>query len=213
MTMATPYWPTWDTVGARACGLGAATGAAIGGLVGTVMFPLVFTALGALAGGGIGLVAGVINGAVLVATTRRRPTPRAARIASTVTCLFIAVPISLVLNTLPLNRFASPAVLLLPLICAAVGGVLGPIAAFGIRPLDRLPGRRPLADVVRKIIVGGLALGAACGAVTGLIIGLLRWAPTAAFAVVEGALFGCGCGAVAALLVAFAVICVRSTRQ
>jgi hypothetical protein len=92
---------------------------------------------------------------------------------------------------------------------AAVGAVLGPIAAFGIERADGRPGQRPLANLIARIVVAGLVIGCALGALTGLVIGLFTYAPTAPFALIEGGLLGGGCGIVAALLVTFVLICAR----
>jgi hypothetical protein len=157
--------------------LGAIIGAVVGGVTGTTEFPLVGTAIVALAGLVIGGAIGGINGVVLIGVARLTAASWANRLAGLVTTFACC---------LLLQRIG------IAILCSALAWALGLVAAHGAQLIDlgdRLGPRQPAA-VLGTALTASAVLGAVLGAAVGLVLGLTSYPPTATFAAVEGAMFG-----------------------
>lgn len=194
----------------RAIAIGAGVGAVTGGVIGTLSFPLVGTFFGALVGTVVGALFGLANGLVLagvVELTVSRWIPAIACALTTLSCSAAFV----VARHGVWPGSHEPANLLVVATCTLLAALLGPIAAYGARPLElgRRLGRRPVSTVVKTALAVGAVGGGASGAVIGAGIGIATHPATAPFAVIEGGILCAVSGAVAALLIAAFLIAPR----
>jgi hypothetical protein len=187
----------------RAVTLGGALGAVVGGLLGTAAWPVVGTFFAGLAGLAVGAAVGLANGITLAAVLTRTRSRWAARFAAAATSLACAVVPAYLMDASPRWDWVVPIV-----IGAVLAGVLGPFAAFGAQPvvLGRRLAGRSVADVVGRFVATGAAVGAGLGGITGLMIGVRTYLPTAPFAAVEGGTLGSVSGIVLALLACAAIV-------
>lgn len=189
---------------ARGAAFFGGTGAVLGGAAGTVAWPVVGTSFGAAGGAAAGALTGVLASLALTVTvsgaTRTWPTrvvpafvALAAELAGVRLCRGgIGVPVP-----------AGAVLMVLGVVAAAAAG---PLIAHGVRPAAATAGPAPPALTLVRVswlmVAGGAGAGGCAGALTGLIIGVAAYLPTAPFAAVEGAVFGSVTGASLACLVA-----------
>ena len=205
----------------RAVFTGMGTGAGIGAAVGTLLLPLVGTVIGLLYGATVGTALGLANAPVLIAvaasTRRRAAAAMAAALTSGGTAALI-YPSAHAL-TLPIKTA-------FVLVCAIVGAIAGPRAAYGRsrRAADSRSGTGAHAAAVRALVrfdrrigrafVAGATVAGVLGALGGLIFGLVTYPPTAwAAALIVGAasapaggLVGAGAGLLTAATTAERVV-------
>jgi hypothetical protein len=181
----------------RGVALAAGAGAVLGGIGGTIDWPVVATFAGAVEGA----VAGAVVGLLLQVVPR---SPVDIRLVSAV----LAGAAALAAGALGPVDVSRPVGIALVVAAAVLAACLGPAIVSG----ELLPaGSRPL-EVGRWILIGGAVLGAAAGAVVGLIIGWRSYLPTAPFAAVEGAGLGVVSGLVLAGVVAGVAVLPRLRR-
>ena len=188
----------------RGAGLFAGLGGALGGVAGTLDWPIVGTFFGAVEAAPVGAIVGLLAAPALTLLGRRTRSRWAARttsgviagMAAAAAVVIYAGPIT-VAPMVPIGLVAAAAVL---------GGVFGPLIAYGFEPV---------ATAARMLHIGGLiliwgaALGAAGGGVAGFVIGVRAYLPTAPVAGVEGAVLGLVSGVVVACLAAGVVVLPR----
>jgi hypothetical protein len=174
----------------RAAFTGALAGGVTGLVIGTATFPIVGTCLGSAAGVAAGAGIGLVSGAVLAVLSRRTSSRWVFAIAAGLICGISAV-VGAVLafggwQRVPTSGWQPPAFLAW---CVGLGLVLGPAVV-------RSPG--PVARRHRIALFAGYgAAGAAVvGSITGLAVGVVAYAPTAPFALMEGAFLATPPGAV-----------------
>jgi hypothetical protein len=178
----------------------AGLGCVLGGAAGTADWPVVGTFFGAVAGSVVGAVVGVVLTLTLALLARVTRSSWAARLVSGLVAGLAGLGLVGLGSGTDAVR-GTPAVVLLAT-GTVVAGALGPMIAFGVRPMpDGRPGFTWAAGVWGVCLGWGCALGAAAGAVTGLVIGLDHL-PTLVFAGVEGGVLGCVSGLVLACLAA-----------
>lgn len=186
------------TIVGRAIGWGSAAGVMIGGAVGTVAYPVLGTFLGGVVGALVGVLFGVLNGLVLAGASALTGEIWLLRIAAGMASGACA------LMPAAAWRLSATAAVWLLLVCAGLGLLLGPLAAFGTRPTEPGPrrARQESSPVLRHGAGVGLLGGAIVGGVIGAGIGLATYPGAAAAAVLEGVLFGCVPGVMVGLTVA-----------
>lgn len=179
----------------------AAVGGVLGGLAGTLQWPVVATFFGALEGAATGAVVGVVAGAALAMAARRTRSRWVARGTSAAIAGAAATGVALLYAQPPMVpravaiAWGSAAFLL--------GGAVGPLIAFGMEPArDGRLARGGLRRAVGHYLGWGAAAGAGIGGVTGLVIGIRVYLPTAPVAFVEGAVLGAVSGLVLACVAA-----------
>jgi hypothetical protein len=185
----------------RAVFAGALAGGVTGLVVGTATFPIVGTCLGSVAGVAAGAGIGLVDGAALAVLSRRTSSRLVFAIAAGLICGIGAVAGAVVAfggwQRVPASGWEPPAFMAW---CAALGLVLGPVVVRG-------RGRRGRGLTrIGHFAAYGAGGAAVVGSVTGLAVGLVTYAPTAAFALIEGCLLAGPPGAVIGALAAFAPI-------
>lgn len=180
----------------RAVVAGILAGGVTGMVIGTGIFPIVGTCLGAAIGAMAGAGLGMVNGAALAALSRRTSRRWAFAITAGVIC---GVGAALVLGGWQAVSTAGWQPRALVAWCIALGIVLGPAV---VRARGR-SGRRPGPTRIGMFAAYGAAGAAVVGSVAGLAVGLVVYAPTAPFALIEGALLASPPGALIGALAAF----------
>jgi hypothetical protein len=178
---------------------GAAFGTVLGGVLGSIEWPVVATFFGALAGAFLGAAAGAGDGLVLAALTRigvGGDAHGSFRVASGAVWALAALPImraqhAVTALALPAGRIA------LVIVCGLFGAAAGAPVAVGVDDEDADSARQLSRAAVRCLLWGSVG-GGLVGAVTGLVIGLRGYWPTAPIAAIEGAVLGAASGVVLA---------------
>jgi hypothetical protein len=189
---------TWTSTIRRGGGLLAGVGGVLGATVATFDWPVVGTFFGAIEGTLAGAAVGVADAAVLKFLARSTRSKWTARITSGVVVATTGLGWASIRTGVALPR---PIAAALTSAAVVLGAALGPLIAYGTAPA---PDGRPTghARAAGRFLVWGATLGGAVGAVTGLVIGMRSYLPTAPFAAVEGAALGGVSGAVLGCLAA-----------
>lgn len=209
----------WGSAIGCGAGLFAALGGVLAGFAATLDWPIVGTFFGVIEGAVVGAGFGVVVAVLLASLARVTLSLWAARVASGAAAGAVALLAAAVYTgPIDLQRPLTPVLIS---VAAIVGGMFGPLIAFGI---DRAPRRQPatgmepapggrvatgLGGQLLRFLVWGASLGAGVGAVTGVVIGIRTYLPTAGFAAVEGAAFGTVSGLMLASLAAGALLLPR----
>jgi hypothetical protein len=168
--------------------VGAVAGGVLGTVVGTVAVPLFGAVIGGVVGTAVGDLLGLLNALVLAGLDRCTPIGMVQ--AGVVAALTSAVAASLL--ALAVTRSGPVAVAAVP-VAGGLGAVLGPVALRRAGLVDR---SRPC----RYAGFGATGFAVIGGAV-GLVVGLVSYPPTAAFAFVEAAVLAAFPGVVAGAFV------------
>jgi hypothetical protein len=194
----------------RASTAGFYAGGVSGLIAGTAAFPVLGTGIGALVGIVVGLVFGVVNGLVLAGVARWTRSRRGFGVVAAVTSGLCAVAVAAAANGgwQPVFVLGSGA-LVFVCWCVLLGAVLGSVGARWAQP-ERAADLRRCALVSRYATCGGL-VAAGCGAVAGLVLGLIAYPPAALAALIEGAIVSAGPGAVIGATIGLAG-CARALR-
>lgn len=188
----------------RGAALFAGLGGVLAGFAATLDWPIVGTFFGVLEGAVSGAAFGVVVAVVLASLARATASMSAARGTSGAAAGAVAL-LAAARYTGPVDA-PRPVLLALITVAAVLGALFGPLIAFG---MERAPGGRVPGDLRRRLpqfLVLGAAAGVGVGAVTGVIIGIRAYLPTAAFAAMEGAVFGVVNGLTLACLAAAALL-------
>lgn len=177
---------------------GVLAGGVTGLVIGTGTLPIIGTcvgaALGAMAGAGLGLV----NGAALALLSGWTTREWAFAITAGLLCGAGAVVGAALAfggwREVPTSGWQPPALVAW---CVALGLVLGPAV---VRTRGRSGRGLPRIGLFAAY---GAAMAAVVGSVTGLAVGLVAYAPTAPFALIEGCLLASPPGALIGALAAF----------
>lgn len=188
----------------RGAALFGAAGCALGGIAGTLDWPLVGTFFGGAEGG----VVGAATGAVVAALA-----PIAVKSRWAVGCVSAAIAgLVAVAGLLAYDGPVQvPQAFAVAMVAASflAGAWLGPMATSGV---EMAKGPRQLEAVARlcRYVRRGSIAGASIGAMSGLVVGLEVYVPTAPFAMLEGSLFGAVSGMVLACLLTAGVVLART---
>ena len=172
----------------------------VGGIAGTIQWPIVGTFFDAFRVGLYGPVVGLV---VAFITAPMASCRWATRIAGGTICTAVALPT--MLNYAILGRPIAFVGWSLVVLSATLGIVLAPMVANGVELTASWRGGSA-SDLFTTIISRGAIVGAVLGGITGLVIGLFTFAPTAPFAVVEGGILGTVTCSIVSLLIAAVVL-------
>jgi hypothetical protein len=124
-------------------------------------------------------------------------------VVAAVTSGLCAVPVAAVVNGGWRHVFiAGSGALVFVCWCMLLGAVLGPTGASWSQPGRALDLR--WCAIAGRYAARGALVAAGCGAVAGLVVGLLTYPPTSPAALVEGAILAVGPGAVIGAIVGLA---------
>jgi hypothetical protein len=211
----------WGGAIGRGAGLFAGLGGVLAGFAATLDWPIVGTFFGVLEGAAAGGGFGVVVAAVVTSLGRVTP-KRSALWATRLTSAAAAGAVALLASAAYTGPIDVPGPVAPALIgvAAIVGGMFGPLIAFGARRVpgmvqvpgwepapgwEPVPGGRVATDLGRqagRFLAWGAAVGAGVGGAAGVVIGIRTYLPTAAFAAVEGSIFGVVSGLMFACLAA-----------
>jgi hypothetical protein len=185
-------------------------GGVSGLIAGSALFPVLGTGIGATVGIVVGLVFGVVNGLVLAGVSRWIRSRLGFGVVAVVTSGLCAVPVAAAANGGWQHVFVlGSGALVFVGWCVLLGAVLGSVGARWAQP-GRAADLRRCALITRYATGGGLVT-AGCGAVAGLVLGLVVCPPAALAALIEGATVAGGPGAVIGATIGLAG-CARALR-
>jgi lysylphosphatidylglycerol synthetase-like protein (DUF2156 family) len=168
------------------------------------------TGIGAIVGIIVGLVFGVVNGLVLAGLARWTRSRLGFGVVAAVTSGLCAVPVAAAAKGGWQHVFVLGAgALVFVCWCVLLGAILGSVGARWAQP-ERAADLRRCVLVSRYATRGGL-VAAGCGAVAGLVLGLIAYPSAALAALIEGAIVSAGPGAVIGATIGLAD-CARTLR-